>query len=47
MAECVCCHQQADGHLLHKASKKKYPFCKACADKGHFNPDIFDFAATH
>ena len=47
LLECVVCHQSADAALLHKGSMEEYPFCQACANKGFFNPDIFDFVATH
>lgn len=39
---CRCCSKKTDKRLTHKETKKKYPFCQDCIEKGFFNKNIFD-----
>jgi len=45
--ECVVCKVATDIRLIHKVTKKEYPFCKDCAKKDLYNKDVFDIEYPH
>ena len=44
---CVVCHFPfPQGVIVHQETHVQYPFCRACANKGYFNPGIFQYTET-
>jgi hypothetical protein len=39
---CRSCSNKTDRRLIHKETKKEYPLCQNCIDKGFYNKEIFD-----
>jgi len=40
--ECVVCKAVTDIRLIHRDTKKEYPFCKDCYKKDLYNKEVFD-----
>lgn len=39
---CVVCKMGTPHRIMHKETKKLYPFCMYCAERGLYNKELFD-----